>query len=309
MLCSIPQGVVALLLIGQWVRQMHRANKFGADMGTYRHQVLLAVLVIGCMVTSGGAVWFSRHPSDTPASIQPPPAPSAPIAKSSQPEQTKSQPANQPTSPAVRGNDNTLYGNVGNRAVAGSGNTIVGATDDHGNTIIRGDTTIGHNARSAGPSSVVIGADAGPQQPTYKQECNGSACAQGPGSQATYNQFGANKLQMAGNESTAICSAMKPFAGTRVELEINISEQDSDQFGSDMQQALECAGISVNSDRAPMLVVYGARGSGVTAEYSDNHQAMAEALQKAMQNEPLYLSPFPLENHSDTFVVVVQPNR
>jgi len=29
------------------------------------------------------------------------------------------------------------------------------------------------------------------QPPTYQQDCTGSACAQGPGSQATYNQYGA----------------------------------------------------------------------------------------------------------------------
>jgi hypothetical protein len=30
-----------------------------------------------------------------------------------------------------------------------------------------------------------------PSQPTYQQNCTGSACAQGPGSQATYNQYAA----------------------------------------------------------------------------------------------------------------------
>lgn len=61
------------------------------------------------------------------------------------------------------GNNNTLYGNVHPPASIGNGNTIVGPTDDKGNTIIRsgpGGLAIGSGAK-AGPGGVSIGAGAG----------------------------------------------------------------------------------------------------------------------------------------------------
>ncbi len=58
------------------------------------------------------------------------------------------------------GDDNTIIGDVTLRSM-GSGNTIVGATDDRGNTILnRGGTAIGRGAR-ADSTSIAIGAGAG----------------------------------------------------------------------------------------------------------------------------------------------------
>lgn len=58
------------------------------------------------------------------------------------------------------GDDNTLYGNVSPPKKMGSGNTIVGATDDRGNTIIRTGTSVGAGA-GFDPSGVIIGSGAG----------------------------------------------------------------------------------------------------------------------------------------------------
>ena len=59
------------------------------------------------------------------------------------------------------GDYNTLYGKVKPPKRLGHGNTIVGATDDRGNTIIPGGTSVGYGAGHADPTSVFIGAFAG----------------------------------------------------------------------------------------------------------------------------------------------------
>lgn len=58
------------------------------------------------------------------------------------------------------GDDNTVYGKVTPPKKMGSPNTIVGTTDEKGNTIIRSGTSIGAGA-GHDPASVIIGAGAG----------------------------------------------------------------------------------------------------------------------------------------------------
>lgn len=73
---------------------------------------------------------------------------------------------------SVKGSDNTLYGDTGNRTVDGNGNTIVGATDSNGNTVLNhGGVAIGKGA-SADPTSIAIGAGAhaGNTQPTVQNK-------------------------------------------------------------------------------------------------------------------------------------------
>jgi hypothetical protein len=61
---------------------------------------------------------------------------------------------------SVKGSDNTLFGDTGNRTVNGNGNTIIGATDSNGNTVLNhGGVAIGKGA-SADPTSIAIGAGA-----------------------------------------------------------------------------------------------------------------------------------------------------
>lgn len=57
------------------------------------------------------------------------------------------------------GNDNTLYGKVSAKRM-GSRNTVVGPTDDKGNTIILPGTSVGFEAGSD-PTSIMIGSGAG----------------------------------------------------------------------------------------------------------------------------------------------------
>jgi hypothetical protein len=58
------------------------------------------------------------------------------------------------------GDYNTLIGKVSMPKRMGHGNTIVGATDDRGNTILNKSMSVGYKAGSA-PDSIIIGAFAG----------------------------------------------------------------------------------------------------------------------------------------------------
>jgi hypothetical protein len=62
------------------------------------------------------------------------------------------------------GNDNTTYGLYPPPSSMGSGNTFVGPTDSQGHTIIRGGTSVGAGACAGDPTSVAIGAGAGPNR-------------------------------------------------------------------------------------------------------------------------------------------------
>lgn len=57
---SVVQGIAALLLITQWINQKRRAERFGVAMGKYKHQFALILLIVGCMATAAGSLWFRR---------------------------------------------------------------------------------------------------------------------------------------------------------------------------------------------------------------------------------------------------------
>lgn len=76
-------------------------------------------------------------------------------------------------------------------------------------------------ARPSPPTAAPLGsaatsapATAPVQQPTYQQKCEGSACAQGPGSQATYNQFGVRPREI--SDPDAFSSCLRAVRGTLI---------------------------------------------------------------------------------------------
>ncbi len=93
MYCSIPQGIVAVLLIYQWVSEKRRAKRFEVAMGAYKHQILLAVMVIGCVLTAAGTVWFSHKSSQSTVAGSGPTQEPKPTVPSSWPSQASVQPA------------------------------------------------------------------------------------------------------------------------------------------------------------------------------------------------------------------------
>jgi hypothetical protein len=93
-------------------------------------------------------------------------APPQQHSEPSTPKDTNRKPPQAAAKGRIRGSDNTAVGNVGDRSIAGDGNTIVGPTDSHGNVILnQGGTAIGNGA-VAGPSRIAIGphANAGGNQ-------------------------------------------------------------------------------------------------------------------------------------------------
>jgi methylmalonyl-CoA mutase cobalamin-binding subunit len=133
--------------------------------------------------------------------------------------------------------------------------------------------------------SVQVPAPTGAAQPapTYGgQTCIGSACAQGPDSQATYNQYGAPKLSMSDAQRDAIRDAMKPYAGMQSHVSICSGEDDSRKFGEQLVQALQSAGLSVTHKESLALITGGANASGVSIIFSVDHQEEAKALEQAM---------------------------
>ena len=133
---------------------------------------------IGSLATGGTVQPTGQLVPSTNPSQQPKPTPKATLPKRGIPKTPNTEKPT-PAEGAIKGTDNTLVGQVPYRSITGDGNTIVGATDANGNTILnRGGTAIGNGA-NAGPSDIAIGAhaNAGATQQPPSQQCNtGSQC-------------------------------------------------------------------------------------------------------------------------------------
>lgn len=153
------------------------------------------------------------------------------------------------------------------------------------------------------------------QQPTYQQKCdNGSPCAQGPGAQAIVNHFGLPKLSMTDIQRDKIRDAMKPFAGAKVRIVINVSSQDSITYGDQLVSALNQAGLIVESSKVTGNFAWGVRSSGVSLVFSENHRSVAGALADALHQigavaapVPSALFPFPSPVEGGFLDINIQP--
>lgn len=169
--CAL-QGIAAAVYLGKEIVQWARARR-GGDMKplTVHHPFWLLGLVAGCLLTAGLGFWFVFHPPTSFTSTQPKPPiqaaqPSQVVQELPQKPQTftTQKPARNAVpsdtkQATVHGSDNTIVGND-HRNIEGNGNTIMGATDANGNTILnRGGTAIGRGAK-ADQSSIAIGAGA-----------------------------------------------------------------------------------------------------------------------------------------------------
>ena len=136
--------------------------------------VLAVAVIIGAVCLDRFAVPKTEaRPVVSPTKSAIAPQATAPIthAINAAPSTKSKMPPSRRRKPEVRGSENTIVGKVP-YSIEGSGNTIVGPTDDHGNTIIQPGTTIGAGAKG-NQTSVVIGAGAGsatkPDQTGRKQ--------------------------------------------------------------------------------------------------------------------------------------------
>jgi hypothetical protein len=151
-------------------------------------------------------------------------------------------------------------------------------------------------------------------QPTYgSQTCVGSACAQGTGSQATYNQYGAPKLLMTDEQRDTIRDAMKPFAGMTVTIACNNATEDTLTYANQLSKALNDAGLTAG---VPLSVIEipppgHVIPSGLQFEASDDLLSAAATLAHTMRRLGLITKPIPLERipGKAQFGITISPNR
>lgn len=335
-MCTLIGGARASWDFGRDLLNWRKARKEG-DRRPFRltHPAVILILLVACLGLGITGLWLVLHSGKGPAApsqgtvVAPTPSPAIHVAPSepvrpvigahapARPTVTPSTPALHPPQPAsgVHGSDNTLVGNVGNRSVIGDGNTVVGATDSQGNTILnQGGTAIGRGA-TADPTSIAIGAGAhaGGQQSYGPQTCVGSACAQGPGSQATFNQFGPPRLEMTSAQRETIRDAMKPYAGTTARIMTSTNDDDAKQFGTQLVGALQDANLSVTHKEAGSMVVEGAKPFGISINFSEDHQPAAIALEKEILKlgvrPAMTLYKRPQDIGLSFLTIVVQPTR
>lgn len=144
------------------------------------------------------------------------------------------------------------------------------------------------------------------QQPSYQQQCVGSACAQGQGAQATFNQYGAPKLLMTDVQRDAIRDAMKPFAGMAVWATSHDSTEDSGAFAEQFIKAIRDANMNGTLGYGTQ---FGPVSSGITITTAEDGLKAATALK-----ESLYPTGVRVEIIHDARItgrlnVVIAPNR
>lgn len=147
--------------------------------------------------------------------------------------------------------------------------------------------------------------------PTYGLgSCIGSACAQGPGATATYNQYGAPKLNMTDEQRKSITDAMKPYAGTKFFTYRVTATEDSAKYAGDIEKALTDAGL-ISSGSGDLMAHSKVIPGGVSLTIGQSEISAASALGVAMMKAKLISKPIPTEvNPSGTeFVIWVTPER
>jgi len=145
------------------------------------------------------------------------------------------------------------------------------------------------------------------QAPTYGgQTCIGSACAQGPGSQATFNQYGAPKLLLSDKEHDAITKAMSPYAGKYINIVSYEATEDTDAYIAKLIDALNAAHLKVLGPGGGMDT----RGipAGVSFVVSSDRLTEAKALAASM-NVPFEYRTVAIHPDPNSLYIDVRPNR
>lgn len=186
-----------------------------------------------------------------------------------------------------------------------------------GNCNMGGETSIAHPFKvvpdqpKAEPASRTSQVPA--QPPTYQQNCEGSACAQGPGSQATLNQYGAPKLAMLDWQRDLVRDDMKSFANSEVEILCPDQTDDSLKYAQQLAKSLRDAGMNIEGPDAATIFRSGsAVPSGVSVYSGRDRIDIANALAGALHHANLVSSPVEVaidEHHPDKFEIIVAPNR
>lgn len=142
------------------------------------------------------------------------------------------------------------------------------------------------------------------QQPTYgPQTCVGSACAQGPGSQAILNQSGVPN--MTDEQQQAITEAMKPYAGITVDIGCDYTTCG---YAKKLAKALRDAYIVAADPRPVILAGF---PPGVSFSFNINRADAANTMALVMNKEHLIQLPVQVlrkETEPNYFGIIVLPN-
>lgn len=149
--------------------------------------------------------------------------------------------------------------------------------------------------------------------PTYQQDCKDSACAQGAGSTATYNQYGAPKLVMTDDQSNAIRDAMKPYAGLKFTIFLHDATEDTKTFSDQLRRALVGAGLVPDKmDGAIGTAFGGVIPAGVSAQVGAEEVPALATLANTMKAQGLLSKPLSYSLNpvrADGFDITIAPNR
>lgn len=149
---------------------------------------------------------------------------------------------------------------------------------------------------------------------TYQQNCQGSACAQGTGSQATYNQYGPPKLAISDAQAAAIRDAMKPFSGIKITVAGHDPTPDSIDYIVMLCGALNDAGITVIGPTVGQFhLASGPVLPGITIWFSEDMAKAGLAFEKVFIDQHLAISPphggVVPDLPQGSLTVMIAPNR
>lgn len=100
------------------------------------------------------------------------------------------------------------------------------------------------------------------QQPTYAiGQCVGSACAQGPGAQATYNQFGETPRRITEEQKVALEACLSKNPGTASVIAI-VNSPEATDLGADWLEIFHKAKWKVDPDMVGSFLIGGGVWSG-----------------------------------------------
>lgn len=220
-----------------------------------------------------------------------------------------------PSTGGINGSDNTQVND--NRPITGNRNTIVGATDGNGNTIINQPGTAIGNGAQAGPNGIAIGAHAGALQPQTVGgvDCGNSAnCAGINNGQQIVNQFGPAPMVLTDSQMAAITKSMEKFSGIKVRIFAQNATPDSSDLAKRLAAALREAGLIVEGPYPSSFFFNPPPVPGILISASADRMKAAQDFGNALYgakflpNRPDFSSATPAPG-TGVFDITVIPNR
>jgi hypothetical protein len=157
-----------------------------------------------------------------------------------------------------------------------------------------------------------------PPPSQYEQKCEGSACAQGPGSTATYNQYGARELKLSSPQGDSIASAMGKFSGMKIYINCEAQTPDIEPFTQEILRALgkDGAGMDVSFSPPCAGMLMGPQNEipypGISMAVGPECSSMANALADELDKVKILDKRMPIQVMPDMrnlCSLTVRPNR